>query len=139
MNRQSSLSHLLHRASQIATERFSRDLGDSDLTSRQVVVLAAIGDAEGASQTDIVEATGVDRSTLADIVRRLVKRGLIARRRSKDDARAYMLKLTEAGRTAVAKAAPQLEAVEQEMLAALQPKQRDELIKMLRQLSVEAD
>ena len=66
-----SLLHRLHRASQIATERFSSELGDAGLTPRQIIVLAAIAADEGASQTTIVEATGVDRSTLADIVKRL--------------------------------------------------------------------
>ena len=72
---------LLHRANQIATERFSDALGDSDMTARQVQVLAAIEANEGASQTAIVNLTGIDRSTLADIMRRLSKHKLIARRR----------------------------------------------------------
>ena len=74
MGGQPSLIHLLHRASQVAEERLMRELGDVDATARQLAVLAAIEAHKGASQTDIVEATGVDRSTVADMVRRLLKR-----------------------------------------------------------------
>ena len=38
------------------------------------------------SQTDIVRITGIDRSTLADIVRRLVQRGYLQRKRTRTDA-----------------------------------------------------
>ena len=67
-----SLIHALHRASQVAEDRFARELGDIDITPRQLAVIDAH---DGPSQTDIVEESGIDRSTLADIVRRLVKRG----------------------------------------------------------------
>ena len=93
-----SISHLLHRANQVATERFSKAIGDSDLTPRQVAVLGIVATNEGVSQTGIVAASGIDRSTMADIVRRLVKRGLLARRRSKQDTRAYNVTLTAEGR-----------------------------------------
>ena len=89
-----SISHLLHRANQVAAERFAKAIGDTDVTPRQVAVLGIVATNEGVSQTGIVEASGIDRSTLADIVRRLVKRGLLARRRSKQDTRAYNVTLT---------------------------------------------
>ena len=126
-----SLLALLHRASQLATERFVESLGDSDVTARQVQVLAAIDANEGLSQTEIGAATSIDRSTLADIVRRLSKRKLIERKRSKDDARAYTVKLTEAGRKALADGKPALESVENGLLAELPAKQRGELVAML--------
>ena len=60
-------------------------------------VLLAIAENPGTSQTKLVEATGVDRSTLADVVRRLLVRRLVARKRTKEDARAYAVTLTDAG------------------------------------------
>ena len=97
-----SITHLLHRIHQVATERFAKELGDSNLTTRQLAVLAVVGSEDGMSQTDIVAATGMDRSTMADIVRRLQQHGLIARRRSKVDSRAYVVTLTAAGQKALA-------------------------------------
>ncbi len=89
--------HLLHRAGQCASDIFQGEMGHGDLTPRQYAVLVAVSQNEGVSQTHLVEKTGVDRSTLADIVRRMLKKGLLQRRRTKDDARAYAVKLTEEG------------------------------------------
>ena len=89
--------HLLHRAGQCAKHFFGTAVG-GDLTPRQLAVLAAVADNEGGTQTDIVETTWIDRSTLADIVRRLQRKGLLHRRRTKEDARAYAVKLTDRGR-----------------------------------------
>ena len=122
---------LLHRANQIATERFADALGEDDVTARQLQVLAAIESNEGLSQTAIVNSTGIDRSTLADIVRRLSKRKLIERRRSKDDARAYVVKLTAPGRRVLADGSPALGTVETGMLAALPAKQRTDFLAAL--------
>lgn len=92
---------LLHRATQLADERFALCVGKSEPTPRQYVVLAAIAQSEGLNQTAIVNATGVDRATVAEMVTRLVKNGWLQRRRTKEDARAYAVKLTTEGREAL--------------------------------------
>lgn len=125
------LLSLFHRVNQIANESFAATLGTSQITARQVQVLAAIEQHEGASQTRIVEVTGVDRSTLADIVRRLQMNGLIVRRRSKDDARAYVLKLSEGGRQVLSNGKPALATVEKSLLSPLPAKDRAILVDYL--------
>ena len=135
MIQSTSLIHLLHRASQIAEDRLTRGLGDTDVTPRQLAVLAVIADREDPSQTDIVEATGVDRSTLADIVRRLVDRKLVSRKRTKEDARAYALKVTDAGRGVLKASMPVLARVEVELLDVLPAKKRGELVGLLTDLT----
>jgi DNA-binding MarR family transcriptional regulator len=57
--------HLLHRASQRADGLFARQVRPSDLTPRQFVVLQAVADKSGLSQTDIMAVTGIDRSSTA--------------------------------------------------------------------------
>jgi DNA-binding MarR family transcriptional regulator len=88
--------HLLHLAGQRADNLFVAQA--SSLTPRQYVVLAVLEGQAGASQTDIVRATGIDRSTLAILVQRLGKAGYVRRTRSKTDARAYVVRLTDNGR-----------------------------------------
>ena len=54
-----------------------------------------VADEEGLTQTDLVERTGIDRSTLADIVGTDARpRADPAPQRAKEDARAYAIKLT---------------------------------------------
>lgn len=129
-----SMLHLLHRAGQVADELFAEEMEGSDLTPRQFAVLRVLQRLEAASQTDIVNETGIDRSTLADIVKRLVGRGLIARRRSKSDARAYVVRLTQTGRDALKSAEPASERVETRILKMLPQSRRDTFIDSLTQL-----
>ena len=135
MDHSTSLLHLLHRASQIAEERLTRGLGDTDVTPRQIAVLVVIADRDDLNQTDVTEATGIDRSTLTDIVRRLVDRKLVSRKRTKEDARAYALKVTDAGRRVLTTSMPVLARVEAELLDVLPAKKRGELVGLLKELT----
>jgi MarR family transcriptional regulator, temperature-dependent positive regulator of motility len=107
---------------------FSAGMKTNGLTARQLAVLFAVAENDGLSQTDLVERTGVDRSTLADIVKRLTGKGLLARRRTKEDARAYAVTLTEEGRRVLRTAEPLAKRVDQRILDALPSKQRDQFM-----------
>ena len=93
----------IHRAEQSATTLFAEHIGDTDITIRQVALMAAIKADPGASQTKLVYATGVDRATLAEMTRRIVRKGWVTRRRTKHDARAYAVNLTPDGLAVLAK------------------------------------
>lgn len=91
-----SASHLLHRAEQLAVERFTELVGEA-VTLRQFALLAAIAEAKGASQTDLVRATGIDRSTIADMLKRMETRGWITRTPSAEDGRVVAVHLAGTG------------------------------------------
>ncbi|MEO0799531.1 MAG: MarR family winged helix-turn-helix transcriptional regulator [Pseudomonadota bacterium] len=115
--------HLLHRAGQRAGDVFQSEMTTGDLTPRQYAVLVTVSQHEGLSQTNLVERTGIDRSTLADIIRRMLKKGLLQRRRTKEDARAYAVKLTDEGRRVLENATPLADRVDQKVLAVLPDKE----------------
>jgi DNA-binding MarR family transcriptional regulator len=92
-----SIIHLLHRASQRATEIFALETRSFDITARQYAVLMAVAQQEGLSQTDLVRLTGIDRSTLADVVQRLLRRGIIEREKTTQDGRTYAVTLSAHG------------------------------------------
>lgn len=127
----SSALHLLHRAGQCADEMFAITVGEAGLTPRQYAVMAAIADSEEPSQTTLVERTGIDRSTMADIVRRLTSRGLVQRRRTRRDARRYAVRLTDKGEGALRIAEPAARSTEERLLAALPATQRDAFLRSL--------
>lgn len=128
---ESSPIHLLHRVGQCATDVFQAEMGGADLTQRQFAVLASISKQEGASQTDLVDMTGIDRSTLADIVRRMLKKGLVQRKRTKEDARAYAVKLTDDGRKALKAADPLVKRVDARILEAIPTQERSKFLTAL--------
>lgn len=126
-----SALHLLHRAEQCASEIFVEEMGNDDLTPRQYAVLITVAENEGLSQTQLVERTGIDRSTIADITRRLLKKGLLQRRRTRDDARAYSVKLTDKGWETIKDASPAIRRIDERLLSALPGPQRDRFIEFL--------
>jgi DNA-binding MarR family transcriptional regulator len=86
---------------------------------------------EGLSQTGICDRTGIDRSTLADIVHRLVRKGLLQRRRTKEDERAYAVKVTDAGRELLRTTEPLAKRIDRRVLDALPAHRREEFVTAL--------
>jgi MarR family transcriptional regulator, temperature-dependent positive regulator of motility len=127
-----SPTHLIHRVLQRVGNVFEAEQKNADLTPRQITVLLAVASNEGLSQTGIVERTGVDRATLAEVVRRLQTKGLLHRRRTQQDARAYEVKLTDEGRRIIHVAESLLRRVDQRILGALPPKARDRFMSALK-------
>jgi MarR family transcriptional regulator, temperature-dependent positive regulator of motility len=111
--------HLLHRAGQCAAEIFQTELGTDDLTPRQYAILLTVSQNEGLSQTQLVELTGIDRSTL------------LQRRRTRDDARAYAVKLTDEGTKVLKTHDPHARRVDERILASLPAPQRDRFLQDL--------
>ena len=112
---------------QCAGDIFFAELKDADLTPRQLAVLIIVAENAGLSQTGIVERTGIDRSTLADVVRRLHKKGLLKRRRTDADARTYEIEIAP-GRRMLRKAAPLASRVDERVLATLPVGKREKFI-----------
>ena len=123
--------YLLHRAEQCAADLFHAEMGDRDLTPRQLAVLTAVSEKEGASQTELTSRTGIDRSTLTDLVRRLQRKGLLQRRRKSDDARTNAVTLTDKGQRVLRAAQPVGKRVDERVLDALPNKQRQQFIDAL--------
>lgn len=130
-----SLIELLHRAGQAAEAMHDREIGALGLTARQSTVLQYISAHPDASQTDICNKTGIDRSTLADMVRRLVKKGLVVRRRTRTDARRYALRPTPEGSSALSAAKKATRKTDDKLLASLNSGEREMLVAMLDKLA----
>lgn len=125
---------LFHRALQVALDVYAEEAGQSGVTQRQYAVLAAVETSEGLTQTDLVRITGIDRSTLADMAARMIKKGLLERERSASDARANAVRLTDAGRQALEAARPMMAAADERLLRMLSSSKRESLVNLLRDL-----
>lgn len=131
--------HLLHRVLQLALDFHTEAAGPAAVTQRQFTVLAAAGAAEGLTQNDLVRATGIDRSTLADMVARMLAKGLLERERSATDARANTVRLSPAGRVALGQGAAPAATADARLLGLLAPKKREAFVKALASLAAAAD
>jgi MarR family transcriptional regulator, temperature-dependent positive regulator of motility len=134
-----SATHLLHRALQLALDYHSEAAGAGAVTQRQYTVLAAAAAHDGQTQNDLVRATGIDRSTLADLVARMLVKGLLVRERSATDGRANSVRLSQAGRAALATGAEPVSAADNRLLSVLSPKKREGFLKTLSAVALAAD
>ncbi len=130
-----SPSHLLHRALQLALDVYAAETGPGAVTQRQYAVLAAVAEHEGLTQTDLVRATGIDRSTLADMIARMISKAYLARERSTTDGRANTVRLTETGRAILDEAAPRVGAADGRILGYLAANTRESFLGVLRDLA----
>ena len=122
--------HLLHRAEQAANRLF-QDGAIGFVTPRQLAVLIAVSENEGLNQTDVVKRTGIDRGNLGEIIPRMLRKGLLQRRRSRTDARANVLRLTSEGRQLLAAADPVARNLDAALLQALPQAQREPFMNAL--------
>lgn len=131
-----SPGHLLHRAQQAAADLHVAALGANGLTQRQFAVLAVLAAQDGVSQSDLVVRTGIDRSTLAEMVARMEAKGLTQRTKSVTDSRANSVTLTATGRAMYEEAMPKLAEVDAAVLARLPVNKRAGFVDLLTRLAL---
>ena len=116
-----TLVDLLHRASQCAEDAFARHASEYNVTARQYALLCTVARSQGLTQTAIGNATGIDRSTVSEVVARLVQRGLLTRRHTQGDRRAYQVRITLAGKVLLKNVELAKRTTEANLHAALHP------------------
>jgi DNA-binding MarR family transcriptional regulator len=123
--------HLIRRCQQRALDVFVAEVGEDGPTPTQFAVLLNVFQNPGMSQTALVRASGIDRSTLTEILRRMIDRGLISRTRLKEDQRANALTLTEAGEEMLAAAFEGAARTQDRILDPVPPELRDTAVEIL--------
>ncbi|MEV7192924.1 MarR family transcriptional regulator [Streptomyces sp. NPDC093510] len=89
--------HLARRLQQ-AHHLLWNTMVSEEITSPQFAVLNALAAEPGLDQRTVGERVGLDRSTIAEVVARLIRRELLDKVRDPRDARRYLLRLTDEGR-----------------------------------------
>lgn len=89
------------RELRLAAQRTQRTSG---VSAAQLFLLAALGDGEDASLSELAERTMTDRSSAAAVVVRLIEAGLVVRTTPESDRRRAAIKLTTRGRAVLRKA-----------------------------------
>jgi DNA-binding MarR family transcriptional regulator len=132
----SAPGHLIRRLAQIQTAVFAEEVGDSRLTSAQFAVLDVLSHQGSIDQITLGRAAGIDRSTTADLINRLVDRGLVERRRSRADARRNLVRLSHRGRELHQRLLPDVVRVGERLLAPLDQDDRHAFLVLMQRLIV---
>lgn len=128
-----SPGNLLRRNHQRSYEIFSDHVG-ADVTRQQIAVLIALRQAPGASQRALVDATGIDKSTLKEMTGRMIDAGWLTKERDANDARAWTFSLTPAGDAFLLERIERVTAAQEAILAPLPAELRPVFLRCLRLL-----
>ncbi len=133
---QRHVGYLIRRAQQRHVAAWTR-IASSEISSVQYTILVVLDRLGEASQRELCDEVDLDRSTIADLVKRMERKGLIARRRDPADARRNTVTLTDAGRSERARLRPLVDQVQDALVASMSPNERRALraglIALLRQ------
>ncbi|MCC5973010.1 MAG: MarR family transcriptional regulator [Rubellimicrobium sp.] len=133
-------AHLVRRVHQRATQHFQQVMEGDNLSPTQFAALATILKHGAVSQNHLGRLTSMDPSTISVVVRKLIKDGLVRRRRSTMDQRLTILTLTERGQDFTLARLEQSNEVGRRLLAPLDPRERAVFLSLLARLCAdEAD
>lgn len=128
-------SGALHNASRAWRSAIDRRLKDLGLSQAGWMTLAIAAKASAPlSQSELAEQLGVEGATIAGMVDRLVKAGLIERRASPDDRRVRLIVLTAAGKELFGKVKTEATLVRRELLKDMDPKELATAVDVLERL-----
>jgi DNA-binding MarR family transcriptional regulator len=89
---------LIRRLHQIHLALFAEVCGEFGVTPVQYSILTVASAKPGLDQAAMANEVGVDRATMADVLARLERRGLVRRSRAARDARLKLVHVTVAGK-----------------------------------------
>lgn len=107
---------------------------DPVLTGPQFAVLSAIRAYPDADQSSLAAVAALDTSTMADVCRRMERRGLIQRHESPHDARRKVLTLTEDGARALTETHRRARELDEALLSQVPEERRGEIAQLLNDL-----
>ena len=110
---------------------------DPILTGPQYAVLTAVDNHSGVDQGSIASSVALDRSTMADIVRRLEDNGLIVRHTAPHDGRRKLLHLTEAGSRHLEEVNGRARELDEQLLKGYSPAERERVLREISALAAQ--
>jgi DNA-binding MarR family transcriptional regulator len=129
---QQALPFLLRRAHARAESLFLDIMCVDDLTPRQITILTISSQNPGATMSQLGELAATDPNTASTLVRRLLQKGLLRRRRSPSDGRAFLIEITAAGEEVLSRVLPHNAELIDAILAPLPVEYRPLFVKSLR-------
>jgi DNA-binding MarR family transcriptional regulator len=124
-------TRLLSLAAMQSDRRVNEELARADARKWHYAVLATLDEFGPASQAELSQRTGIYRSDLVAVINELADRGQVERSPNPDDRRQNVITLTRPGHRQLRKLDKLLAGVEDEVLAPLTPRERDQLGRLL--------
>ena len=129
---------LIRRLHQIHVAMFMEEFKSTNITPVQYGLMSAVAALPSLDQTALGQEVGLDRSTTADVVKRLEGRGLLERRPNPGDRRTRHVQLTDKGQACVVELHGDMTHAQERLLEPLRPAEKAILMDIMRRL-VEAN
>jgi DNA-binding MarR family transcriptional regulator len=126
--------HLIRRLQQIAVAIFMEETAEFDLTPVQYAALIAVREHPDIDVTRLSSLIAFDRSTLGNVVKRLVAKRWLERRGGQPDRRIKRLRVTAAGRQLLKAIEPAVQRAQTRMLAPIPKGEQKRLVEQLKLL-----
>lgn len=123
---------LIRRLQQIHYALFFEECGSENITPVQYGILTAVSVLPGLDQSALGREVGLDRTTTADVVKRLEERGLLERNANPSDKRTRHVTLTTEGRTIVDSLRGRMARAQERLLEPLRPAERTMLMDLMK-------
>ena len=120
--------YLLRRLHQIHYALFFEECAGYDITPVQYGLLTTLSLNPNLVQNSLARELGIDRTNVADVLNRLARRGLLERRRSPDDGRMVLARLTRPGERLTRKMYRPMRRAQKRLLEPLLAQERNALI-----------
>ncbi|WP_058913480.1 MarR family winged helix-turn-helix transcriptional regulator [Entomohabitans teleogrylli] len=124
--------HLLRHLFQQHTARWQQAL--QDLTKPQYAVIRAVAENPGIEQVLLTEVAVSTKATLAEMLSRMEKRGLVRRESDPHDKRRRFVYLTAQGKALLESSWPKGNAVDDAFLGQLSAAERAEFTRLIRKM-----
>ena len=133
------LVHALFRISRKNRAMAAEYLRPLGLYPGQELLLLQLPEGECRSQQELVDALGLDHSTVTKMLQRLERAGVVARRQSAEDRRVVLVQLTEEGRAHRRTVHDTWARLEAATTGAATERQRTQLLGLLRRVEAHLD
>ncbi|MDR5816708.1 MULTISPECIES: MarR family winged helix-turn-helix transcriptional regulator [unclassified Caballeronia] len=125
---------LIRRLNQIHIALFFECCKDFAITPVQYGLLTTLSERPGLDQTSLCAEVGVDRTTMADVLRRLEERGLVKREPSPNDGRLKLANITAKGRRTMKEMYGSMRQAQVKFLEPLSAEDRVHFVRMMMKL-----
>ncbi len=125
---------LIRRLHQIHLSLFAEECAPFKVTPVQFSILTAVEAQPGLEQAALAQEVGIDRATLANVVARLARRGLVKRLQGKEDRRLKHVLPTPSCRRLLAQMEAPARRAHERTIDSLKPREREGFLKALAHL-----
>jgi len=126
--------YIVRRLHQVHMGLFAEECAETGLTPVQYGMLSVLSSGRHFDQLSLSSAVGIDRTSGADVIKRLARRGLLERSTSEQDRRAKVIRITAEGRALAERMRTPMARAQERFIGPLTTEERGEFYRLLRKI-----